>query len=253
MVAGPVYTSSVYITAPQETIWAWITQPDLTRQWYFDAAVESSWEVNTPVVYRRGDAPLFEGTVLEIAAPRLLVTTFSALFHPQARGERPCRMTWRLVPVEGDVKLTVSFDDIDHGSATEMLVKDGLAYQLNVLKSIVETGRRPPVGNVTFDCADPTRLAQFWVEVTGFVIDGMGDGWAALHDPRGIGPRLLFFRVPESKVTKNRVHLDIRVRDRSAAEEQYVALGAQRIRAVTEHGQSWTVMMDPEGNEFCIA
>jgi predicted enzyme related to lactoylglutathione lyase len=63
----------------------------------------------------------------------------------------------------------------------------------------------------------------------------------------------LFFRVPESKTVKNRMHLDIRVVDRAAAEEQFQALGAQRLSRVTEHGQSWMVMTDPEGNEFCIA
>jgi predicted enzyme related to lactoylglutathione lyase len=83
------------------------------------------------------------------------------------------------------------------------------------------------------------------------VKDGAGDGWAGLHDARGTGPRLLFLRVPEPRSVKNRVHLDINVVDREAEAERLIALGAQRLRTMTE-GQGWIVMADPEGNEFCI-
>jgi uncharacterized protein YndB with AHSA1/START domain len=252
MEAGPVYRSSVYITAALESVWKWITEPDRTRLWYFDTAVESSWEVGSPVVYRREGEPLFEGTVVEIQAPIHLVTTFSAIFHPQARNERPCSVSWEITPVDADVRLTVTYDDISAGSATEAIVRDGLAYLLNVLKSLLETGRRPPIANVTFDCADPARLAAFWAQVTEYVVDGMGQDWAGLHDPRGTGPRLLFMRVPESKVVKNRVHLDIRAVDRDAEVERLTALGARQLRTVSE-GTGWTVMADPEGNEFCIS
>jgi uncharacterized protein YndB with AHSA1/START domain len=249
----PSFTSSVYITTTAEQVWEAITNPEWTRQWYFDTSVESSWRVNAPVVYRREGATLFDGTVLEVAAPSLLVTTFAAKFHPEARLERPSRMTWRLVSIEEDVKLSVTYDDIDAGSATETLVKDGLLHPLNTLKSILETGRRPPLANITFDCADHALLAQFWSQVTGFVLDGMGEEWAALHDPRGVGPRLLFYRVPESKTVKNRVHLDISVDDRVAAEERFEALGGRKVETVSGFGLTWTVMTDPEGNEFCIA
>jgi uncharacterized protein YndB with AHSA1/START domain len=249
----PSFTSSVYITATAEQVWEAITNPEWTRQWYFDTSVDSSWQVATPVVYRRGDATLFDGTVLEVDAPSLLVTTFAAKFHPEARHERPSRMTWRLVSLDDDVKLSVTYDDIDAGSATETLVKDGLSHPLNTLKAILETGRRPPLANITFDCADHALLAQFWSQVTGFVLDGMGEDWAALHDPRGVGPRLLFYRVPESKTAKNRVHLDISVADRAAAEEQFEALGGRKVETVSGFGLTWTVMTDPEGNEFCIA
>lgn len=249
----PSFTSSMYITATRDRVWEAITSPEWTRQWYFDTLVESTWQVDAPVVYRRGDAILFDGTVLEVDAPSLLVTTFAAKFHPEVRHERPCRMTWRLIPLDEDVKLSITYDDIDAGSATETLVKDGLAYPLTVLKSILETGRRPPVANVVFDCADHARLAQFWSQVTGYVLDGMGDDWAALHDPRGVGSRLLYYRVPEPKSIKNRVHLDIRVDDRTAAEERFETLGGRSIETVTGFGQTWTVMTDPEGNEFCIA
>ncbi len=99
--------------------------------------------------------------------------------------------------------------------------------------------------NITFDCADPGRLARFWGQVTGWPVD---------EDPRpgheesavgtaGSGPRLYFVRVPDDKVSKNRVHLDIMPADRSQDQEiaRLIGLGA---RIVTdrrpEHGwYSW--------------
>ncbi len=81
---------------------------------------------------------------------------------------------------------------------------------------------------VTFDCAEPERLARFWCEVLGYVVPPPPEGfttrddfnrtlpperqdsWFACSDPSGVGPRLYFQRIPEGKVVKNRVHLDVR-------------------------------------------
>lgn len=124
---------------------------------------------------------------------------------------------------------------------------------------------------VTFDCAQPERLARFWCEVLGYVApppkdDGGSsevDGFAC-SDPTGKGPRLYFQRVPEGKVVKNRVHLDVRVGtglvgdERLAALEgectRLVALGATRVRLLEadEENESCLVMQDIEGNEFCL-
>jgi hypothetical protein len=90
----------------------------------------------------------------------------------------------------------------------------------------------------------------------------MGD-LAAAVDPEGKGPRILFQRVPEGKTVKNRVHLDVNVTtpgipaaDRRSLidteADRLVALGATRVEDHESHGDTWTVMQDPEGNEFCI-
>ncbi|WP_022900645.1 VOC family protein [Humibacter albus] len=135
---------------------------------------------------------------------------------------------------------------------------------------------------VTFDCADPERVARFWCEVLGYVVpppppgfDSWDDFDAALPpeeqgrafacvDPTGVGPRLFFQRVPEGKVVKNRVHLDVRVGtglvgpERLAALEaecaRLIPLGATRFRLVEADGvnESCLVMQDVEGNEFCL-
>ncbi|WP_256793081.1 VOC family protein [Terrabacter sp. Ter38] len=135
---------------------------------------------------------------------------------------------------------------------------------------------------VTFDCADPERVARFWCEVLGYEVPPPPPGFAswdefdqslpaerqgsafACSDPTGVGPRLFFQRVPEGKVVKNRVHLDVRVGtglvgdERLAALEsecaRLVALGATRGTLLRADGfnESCQVMQDVEGNEFCL-
>ncbi len=121
---------------------------------------------------------------------------------------------------------------------------------------------------VTFDCADPVRVAEYWCAALGYAVPESaraGDGsWAVAEDPTGAGPRLYFQRVPEGKVVKNRVHLDVRVaRDlvgdaRVAAQEaecaRLVAHGGTRLRLLpaNDEDESCLVMQDPEGNEHCL-
>ena len=135
---------------------------------------------------------------------------------------------------------------------------------------------------VTFDCAQPERVARFWCEVLGYVAppppEGFAtwddfnrslppedrDSWFACSDPTGVGPRLYFQRVPEGKVVKNRVHLDVRVGTGLVGEERLavleaectrlVALGAKRYRLLPadDENESVIVMQDVEDNEFCL-
>jgi hypothetical protein len=120
---------------------------------------------------------------------------------------------------------------------------------------------------VTFDCAEPARVAAFWCEALGYELPESAVGeesWSAAQDPTGKGPRLYFQRVPEGKGVKNRVHLDVRVgtgmvgAERLAALEaecaRLVALGAVRGRLLLadEENESCQLMQDVEGNEFCL-
>jgi hypothetical protein len=135
---------------------------------------------------------------------------------------------------------------------------------------------------VTFDCAEPERVARFWCQVLGYVVPPPPKGFAswgdfdrslpperrgaafACVDPSGVGPRLFFQRVPEGKVVKNRVHLDVRVgtglvgEERLAALlaecERLVALGAVQVLVQRADGfdESCITMQDIEGNEFCL-
>ncbi|GAA3055727.1 VOC family protein [Streptomyces roseofulvus] len=111
------------------------------------------------------------------------------------------------------------------------------------------------VRHVTIDCADAYALATFWAKVLGSKVsddDRPGDP-EALVESEGAG--LLFIQVPEPKVVKNRVHLDIQPQDRTRDEEveRLLALGA---KLVGDHrkpdGTGWATLADPEGNEFCV-
>jgi len=119
------------------------------------------------------------------------------------------------------------------------------------------------------DAADPHRIAAFWAGALGYVPEpGYDDpDGASLIDPDGRGPAISFLRVPEPKTAKNRMHIDIRVageppwdmpererliRARTAA---LVADGATVVREESYDGEhlGHITMLDPEGNEFCVA
>jgi catechol 2,3-dioxygenase-like lactoylglutathione lyase family enzyme len=137
---------------------------------------------------------------------------------------------------------------------------------------------------VTFDCADPDRVARFWATALGYKLQDPPDGFStwedwlremgipedqwdaasAIVDPEGARPRFYFQKVPEAKTVKNRVHLDVNVgggpgtpiderRPRvDAKAERLIAEGATKIETQDQHGEYWVVMQDPEGNEFCL-
>jgi hypothetical protein len=138
---------------------------------------------------------------------------------------------------------------------------------------------------LVFDTADPDREARFWAEALGYQIQPPPEGYdswdqflealgvpeekrddaSAIVDPDGAGPRIFFQRVPEPKVAKNRMHMDLNVgggskvelaerRQRVDAEvARLKALGASDERGAMErNGEYWVRMNDPEGNEFCV-
>jgi hypothetical protein len=137
---------------------------------------------------------------------------------------------------------------------------------------------------VVIDCADPDRLATFWSAALGYKLQDPPQGYptwedwlrdmkipedewnsaSAVVDPEGKGPRLYLQRVPEEKVVKNRVHLDLNVGGGRAEPmekrklrvdeeaERLVGEGARKVRPMEERGEYWIVMQDPEGNEFCL-
>ncbi len=118
------------------------------------------------------------------------------------------------------------------------------------------------------DAADPPRLARFWALALGYVIEPGFDepDNTSIVDPDGVGPAIGFLRVPEPKTAKNRVHIDVRVvegRPELAGRREELVLakvaelvdaGATRVR-VEHYGRELghVVMLDPEGNEFCVA
>jgi len=114
------------------------------------------------------------------------------------------------------------------------------------------------IRSITVDCADPYRQALFWSEVTGWQEDpddpnNPGDPEGRIVSPHGIN--LLFIPVPEGKVVKNRVHLDLWPTERTRDEEvtRLLGIGATLFEDHREpDGTGFVVLADPEGNEFCI-
>jgi hypothetical protein len=113
--------------------------------------------------------------------------------------------------------------------------------------------------NVTFDCREPRALARFWSAVTGYTVADERDDFARLSAPDRRGVRhILFFRVPEPKTAKNRMHVDLATRDPETEIERLRGLGATLVDDAaapqwrTGNGTRWVVMRDPEGNEFCL-
>ncbi len=104
------------------------------------------------------------------------------------------------------------------------------------------------------DCADPALLAEFWAAALGYVNVGSAGAYVALYPPDRNGPKLLLQHVSEAKLAKNRMHLDIETPDIHAEAARLIDLGARRVTdtACHEQGSTWLLMIDPEGNEFCI-
>ena len=99
--------------------------------------------------------------------------------------------------------------------------------------------------------ADPAALGRWWAEALGWaVVDDSPSVFEIQPEPDRT-PGLLFLRVPEPKVGKNRLHLDFRPDDQQREVERLLALGATRID-VGQGDVPWVVMADPEGNEFCV-
>jgi predicted enzyme related to lactoylglutathione lyase len=105
---------------------------------------------------------------------------------------------------------------------------------------------------VIVDAADPPRLASFWAEVLGWTVTEEDDEGVEIAGPEG-GVRLVFVPVEEPKVAKNRVHLDVNPTGCDQAEElvRLLSLGAVEVD-VGQGEQTWVVLADPEGNEFCL-
>ncbi|MGH9264895.1 MAG: VOC family protein [Acidimicrobiales bacterium] len=108
---------------------------------------------------------------------------------------------------------------------------------------------------VVIDAADPDRLAGFWAEVLGWrrTDDSDDEGVVEIAGTGGEKPTLAFVPVDDPKAAKNRVHLDVNPTGCDQDEElaRLLSLGAVEVD-VGQGEQTWRVLADPEGNEFCL-
>ena len=106
---------------------------------------------------------------------------------------------------------------------------------------------------IIFDADNVPALADFWHGATGYETKS-SNRWFGHLIPEGVGLKHIFIiKVPEGKTAKNRCHVDFESDDRTAEVERLVSAGATKVADHTLHGFTWTVMQDPEGNEFCVS
>jgi hypothetical protein len=145
--------------------------------------------------------------------------------------------------------------DIGQGDVPWVVLADPEGNELCVLEPRPEYMDTGPVAAVVVDSPDPAAAARFWQLAAGWVPGGTWtDRFAALRSARGVGPYLEFLRVPEPKTVKDRIHLDVAP---LSGEDQPAAVNVLRDAGAepADVGQGdvgWTVLADPQGNEFCV-
>ena len=105
---------------------------------------------------------------------------------------------------------------------------------------------------IVVDSSDPARLARWWAEVLGYHVTFEDPGLVAIAGDDKTHPGIAFVPVPEAKAGKNRLHLDLEPDDQPAEIERLVDMGARHVDIGQPADRGWTVLADPEGNEFCV-
>lgn len=113
------------------------------------------------------------------------------------------------------------------------------------------------IRSLCIDSTDPKVPADFWEKALGWRRTHEADDEIVLEPPagspeEGVSPDLLFLKVPERKEVKNRLHLDLRPEDRDAEVARLEGLGAERVSVGQGPEVTWVVLVDPDGNEFCV-
>ncbi|GAA0947777.1 VOC family protein [Kribbella koreensis] len=150
--------------------------------------------------------------------------------------------------------LGATLADVGQGDVPWTVMADPEGNEFCVLEPRAIYRDTGPIAAVVVDCVDPRAMARFWGEAMDWTLHEVTDHSAALRSAKGVGPYLEFIRTPDKKTVWNRVHLDLRPYpsdDMEAETARLLSLGA----TPADLGQTdipWTVLIDPEGNEFCL-
>lgn len=108
------------------------------------------------------------------------------------------------------------------------------------------------IASITIDTADPRKLADFWTKALDTEIAQDWGEYLVLAPSSAGGPQLGLQRVDDAVPGKNRIHFDAVVEDRVAEVARLLSLGATEVAEHTVPGLTWTVLADPDGNQFCV-
>ncbi|HEX5936526.1 MAG TPA: VOC family protein [Actinomycetota bacterium] len=116
-----------------------------------------------------------------------------------------------------------------------------------------EGGAALRVGSVVIDCNDFATMLAFWAAALGYVPrEEPQEGWAVLRDPGDANVRIALQKVPEPRIGKNRLHLDLYTSDIDGEIERLLSLGARRYQREPEPGEDFVTLEDPEHNLFDV-
>ncbi|MEV0063538.1 VOC family protein [Nocardia sp. NPDC050718] len=144
--------------------------------------------------------------------------------------------------------------DVGQGDVPWTVLADPEGNEFCVLEPRPVYRDTGPIAAVVVDCGDPRAMARFWGAAMDWTVHEVSDDFATLRSAAGIGPYLEFLRKPEPKTVRNRLHLDLRPYpgdDHTAEVDRLRTLGATDLD-IGQGDVPWTVLADPEGNEFCV-
>jgi hypothetical protein len=150
--------------------------------------------------------------------------------------------------------LGATLADVGQGDVPWTVMADPEGNEFCVLEPRPHYQGIGPIAAVVVDCADPRVMAGFWGEAMDWIVQEVTDDHATLRSAKDVGPYLEFVRTPDIKTVWNRVHLDIcpYSGDHMAAEEARLRTLGATDPGIDQSDLHWRVLVDPEGNEFCL-
>jgi uncharacterized protein YndB with AHSA1/START domain len=137
--ANPEFVYTTYIETTVEKLWQALTAGDFTVRYWFGYRVASDWKAGSTYKFEKAGANSIEGKVISVDPPRRLVYSWESC-SPEAKDERPSRVTFMLEPRGKSVKLVVTHDELEEGGRTIRDISGGWPMVLASLKSLLETG-----------------------------------------------------------------------------------------------------------------
>ncbi|WP_346296742.1 SRPBCC family protein [Rhodopseudomonas sp. P1] len=155
----PEFAYVTYIRTTPERLWHALTDADFTRRYWMDCTLRSDWTVGSKMTMERGGEIKNRCTIVESDPPRRLAYDWVSVWDPAMRQEKPSRVTYEIEPQGDLVKLTVTHEDFDEGSATLPSISFGWPMVLASLKSILETGEPLPFADPAHAAAEAAHVS----------------------------------------------------------------------------------------------